>query len=262
MENMKKNRTNPKNFRKSVKPRTFQELSDFCKLNETFNVYHNIPEYSHSMRDEIYYHRALNSQGLTRAGTYIYGTSLNELHRFMGHTPECVRVHIDTHTFKEVNFQKLDAFDNCIYITAYILNGKGVQIRYEDPFQRSSETLFFYPRSHRSFDKEGVIAEVVDHIKKHYYYPPGRYHDLQVKYKILKKDFNKWYLTEYKEMVKYRNDQDYYHMLNRYTPQKSPIDYDEARDMLWMSGAFSDFGAADEYEQDEMTYEFLEYYNR
>jgi hypothetical protein len=238
--------------------RTLQEIYDFCLLDRTYNAYFSIPDpFDCKSREQYrYYHAPVCSRGVSRAGTFIYGQSQMQLHRFLGirdFRDEWVMFHIDAKTYEITDPHLYDSFAETIYITTGITR-MGVRIRFTHPFNRTKD-IFYDARSHNEYTKEGVRRDVVNYINKHLLYPPGRYRDLQMEYKIRKEDFVKWYKT-YKKTLQAQYDMEYWKMYDRYYPDNS-ISFEESYSILEMYGAFYDFGVDDEYERESMAEDFM-----
>lgn len=256
---------NPAFFRKSEKARTFQEIYDFCLLNNNYRTYFKIPN-EFEIKDKrkyIYYYRELNKgRGQSRKGSYIYTQSMNELMRFMGNTTHNFYIHIDlwTYSFVEREDENFDNM-NIFYVTTSITE-KGVRISFTDPFGKSHEKYTFYPRSHNFYNKRGLVKEVKSFVEKNLLFPAGRWRNLQTYYGVKKEKFVEWYREIYKKAENRKNESDYYDMIEKYTPKKEYIDYNDAEEMLSAVGFFSDFGIEDEFSRDETVWEFMQICNK
>ncbi|MDR1501803.1 MAG: hypothetical protein LBT43_05045 [Prevotella sp.] len=242
--------------------RTFQQIYDFCLLDATYNAYYNIPDHFEckSREQYKYYYNNLSNRGQSRAGTYIYSQSQRQLERFLADQQQDFYFHINEETYEEVDYQTFEG--RTIYIVAHVRKG-GVQIQYNHPYKSSYENdmVWFSARSHNKFDKRGLINEVRNHINKVLLYPPGRYRDLQMQYRIPKDKFVEWYRHEFKWQQERRHEQEYFDMLDTYFPSEPEASWDDCYDILQASGAFFDFNA-DEYEREEMTNMFYNMCNR
>lgn len=171
-----------------MKTRTFQEIYDFCQSDLTYRSYFQIPNelYCPPARRNYYYGSVRNGQ--SRAGTFIYCQSQQQLERFLEGTKNRFHIHIDPATYKVVDFQTF--LGHTVYTVARI-EEKGVRIKFNHPFVTCwhMDDIYFTPRSHRLFNTDGLIAEVRTYIEKHLLFPPGRYRDLQKEYQIPKKCF-------------------------------------------------------------------------
>ncbi|GAB6119614.1 hypothetical protein [Dysgonomonas termitidis] len=244
------------------KTMTFQQIYDFCLLDAAYNAYFNIPDqFKCKSRNQYrYYYNNLSSRGQSRAGTYIYSQSMRQLERFLNKQQQDFYFHINEETFEEVDYQKFEG--KTIYIVAHI-RGNGVQIEYNHPYKCSYEQdrIWFIPRSHNRFDKQGLIKEVQNHINTKLLFPPGRYRELQEEYRIPKEKFVDWYRHEYKWSQERKHEQEHWDMIEKYTPDNS-VSFEDSLDLLRASGMFYDFGIDDEYEQEEMADQFMRMCNR
>ena len=242
--------------------RSFQEIYDFCKIDRTYNEYYNIPG-SFSCNDKKtyrYYHASFPPLRVSRAGTFIFSQSRKQLDRFLKGARQNYHVHIHPETFQEVNHT--DFLGETIYIVVHIRK-RGVMIEFNSPLKNySDERVCFIARSHRAFDKEGIIREVVNYIDKKLLYPPGRYRNLQLEYSVPKEKFVKWYKSDYLERQKFNAESEYWEMVEQYTPTKERISFEDSLDLLRASGAFFDFGINGELEQEELAEEFMMLCNR
>ena len=237
--------------------RNFQEIYDFCKLDRTYNEYYNIPDHfsCNDKRTYRYYHSSFPPRMVSRAGTFIFCQSQRQLDRFLKGARQDYRLHIHPETYEEVNH--VDFLGETIYIVAHIRK-RGVMIEFNNPLKRyNEERVYFIARSHRTFDKEGLIEEVVNYIDKKLLYSPGRYRDLQLEYSIPKERFVEWYRSDYLERQKLIAESEYWEMVEEYTPQKEQISFEESYSLLCASGAFFDFGIDTEMERDELAEEFM-----
>lgn len=248
---------------KKPKPKTFQQIYDFCFLDRTYNEYYNIPEqFKCKSREQYkYYYNDLSSRGQSRSGTYIYSQSMRQLERFLNNQQQDFYFHVDEETFEEVDYQKFEG--KTIYIVAHIREN-GVQIQYTHPYKHSYEDdkIWFSPRSHNPYNKQGLIKEVENHFYTKLLFTKGRYRELQIKYRITKEKFEDWYRHEYKWQQERKHEHEYWEMIEKYSPKQQYLDYDDARWLLRAHGIFFDFGYDTEAEQDVLTEEFMEMCNR
>ena len=241
--------------------RTFQEIYDFCKLDRTYNEYYNIPDdFSCKSREQYrYYHASISPRGVSRAGTFIYCQSRKQLERFINNQQQDFYFHINK-DYEEVDYQKFEGVT--IYIVAHIRND-GVHIQYTHPYKSRYENdrVYFIPRSHNRFDKQGLIKEVQNHFNKKMLYPPGRYRKLQIQYRIPKERFANWYRRDYKWQQERIYEQEYWDMWNAYNPDTS-ISFEESFELLNASGMFFDFGVDSDCEREELAVEFMNMCNK
>jgi hypothetical protein len=242
--------------------RTLQEIYDFCLLDGTYNAYYNIPDtFQCKSREQYrYYHAPVCSRGVSRAGSFIYRQSRMQLYRFLGVNDgeECIRFHVDAETYEITDPHLNDSRANAIYITTRI-TGKGVLVCFSHPFNRM-EDITYRARSHNEYTQEGLRRDVVNYINKYLLYPPGRYRELQIEYKVRKENFVNWYKT-YKKFLQAQYDREYWEMYDRYYPDKS-ISFEESYETLVTYGIFDDFGVDDEWEREAMAEEFMQICNR
>ena len=242
--------------------RSFQEIYDFCKIDRTYNEYYNIPDpFSCSDKREYrYYHTSFPPKMVSRAGTFIFHQSQKQLDRFLKGAKQDYYIHIHPETYQEVNHT--DFLGETIYIIVHIRK-QGVMIEFNNPLKNyNDERICFIARSHRTFDKEGIIREVVNYIDKKLLYSPGRYRNLQLEYSIPKDKFVNWYKSDYLERRKLHAESEYWEMVEQYTPTKEQISFEESLDLLHASGAFFDFGIDGELEKEELAEEFMMLCNR
>lgn len=245
-----------------MKQRTFQQIYDFCLLDRTYNAYYAIPgSFECKSRGQYrYYYNSLGRSGQCRAGTYIYTQSQKQLERFINNRQQDFYFHVDKESFAEVDYQKFEG--QTVYIVAHIREN-GVQVEYTHPYndRYENDRIRFTARSHNSFDKQGLIKEVRNHIDKYLLLPAGRYRDLQIQYRVPKEKFTNWYRREYRWQQERKHEQEYRDMFNKYMPEEPKMSWDNCYDALCASGAFSDFGC-DEYERDDLTGQFYDMCNR
>lgn len=227
-----------------MKTRTFQEIYDFCRFNNNYREYFNAPDqiYCKDRRTYRYYYSSVNKHGQSRLGTYIYIQSMNALNEFIGKRMD-YRIHLERQSLREVSQEEYQKnIVNTIYICTDI-GPDGVSIRFNNPFNGDYITL--NPRSHRTFNKKGVIEEVRAYVEKYLYYAPGKYRDLQIEYNLPKQDFPKWYrkVKEQEAMEEEIEDDD-------------RMTFEEAFKTLQMSGVFADFNC-DDAEKDDMAEQFM-----
>lgn len=234
--------------------RTFQELYDFCRNDRTYRTYYDVPEQFACTQKQYRYYYYDVREGQCRVGTFIFHQRCVQLGRFLCGQRQDYHFHILPYSYEEADRQKQEDF--LIYIVAHI-EKHGVRIRFTHPC--TGNDIHFTARSHRPFNKEGLIGEVKAYIDKHLLLPPGRYRDLQVEYKVSKEKFSGWYKI-YKERVHDAAEQEYWAMIEKYRPDKR-ISYEDSYNMLAASGMFFDLNC-DDYERDELTGEFMNLCNR
>ncbi len=232
--------------------RSFQEIYDFCHLDNTWQCYFKIPSQLEIRNRRIfkYWYGELHN-GQCRAGTFLFCQSLRQLERYIGKkATKNWHIHIQADNFEPI--EDIQNFDgHSLYIVTRI-GSDGVIIQCSHPFAQT--TFEFTARSHRIFDSKGVIAETKAYIEKHFLFAPGRFRDLQIEHHVPKESFVAWY-KQYRQEKRQEAESEHRNMLARYNPV-SYMNYDDARDILAMSGMFYDF-CSDEYERDEMTEQFL-----
>lgn len=242
-----------------MRTRNFQEVYDFCKSDATYRVYHDLPEWPSeypSRKKYEYYHRRFAPNDLTRAGSYIYVQSERQLDRFLGVKLGNDSVYAKA-LFTEKGLVAVEDFPDDsrldrLHISMNVRGGKGYQIQFSNPFLPYGD-VYFYARSHRPANKEGMVQEVLAYCDKHLFLAPGRYRDLQLKYRIPKERFVSWY-KRYKEQLHDAFESEHYAMLEKYE-KKNYMDYDECRMLLAATGILYDV-TSDEYEQEELVEEF------
>lgn len=234
--------------------RTFQEIYDFCRNDRTYRTYYDVPpQFACTQKQYRYYYHDVR-EGQCRGGTFIYHQRCVQLERFLCSQKQDYYFHIFPYSYEEADRQKYEAF--LIHIVVHI-EEQGVRIGFTHPYTEND--IRFTARSHRPFNKEGIIDEVKAYIDKHLLLPPGRYRDLQVEYKIPKEKFLGWYRA-YKERAHDAAEQEYWAMIEKYRPDKR-ISYEDSYNLLAASGMFFDFNC-DEYERNQMTEEFMDICNR
>lgn len=247
----------------ATKPRTFQQIYDFCRADAIYNVYYNVPDLFDCKTKRLYqyYHGTLiKSRSVSRAGTFLYHAACKQIESYLNHQKQDFYIHIDSDTFQIVDYHKHEGLT--IYIVAHI-GKEGVSIRYNHPFKHRNDDnlVWFTPRSHNQFNEEGIAREVKNHFYKYHLYPAGRYRDLQLGYKIPKDKFVEWYKTEYLFQKKLDEDTEYLDMLDKYFPDEPKTSWDECYDLLEANGIFNDFNV-EESEREDMTDMFYRMCNR
>lgn len=234
--------------------RTFQEIYDFCRNDRTYRTYYDVPtQFACTQKQYRYYYYDVR-KGQCRAGTFIFHQRCVQLERFLRGQRQDYHFHVLPYSYEEANRQKHEDF--LIFIVAHI-EECGVHVKFTHPY--TEDDIYFIARSHRPFNKEGLIGEVKAYIDKHLLLPPGQYHDLQVEYKIPKEKFPRWYKT-YKERVHDAAEQKHWAMIEKYRPDNR-ISYEDSYNLLAASGMFFDLNC-DVYERDELTEEFMSLCNR
>lgn len=234
--------------------RTFQEIYDFCKNDRTYRTYYDVPDHFACTQKQYKYYYYNVREGQCRVGTFIFHQRCVQLERFLHGQRQDFHLHVFPYSYEEADRQKYEAF--LIYIIAHIAE-QGVRISFTHPYTKKD--IHFTARSHRSFNKEGIIGEVKAYINKYLLLPSGRYHDLQVKYEVPKENFPEWYKT-YKERVHIAEEQEYWAMIEKYQSDNR-MSYEDSYNLLAASGMFFDFNC-DEYERNQMTEEFMDICNR
>ncbi len=246
---------------KKPKVKTLQQIYDFCLLDATFRFGLNVPVYHKCTPEQRkYYYESFGKHQQSREGTYYPIQRENQLHRFMGikrWEEQYHRFFIHSQTYEIVNRQDYEIWE-LIYVCTKI-GSNGVYIEYTHPFNHN-RWIRFSVRSHRPYTIEGCKEEVLKHIDKHLFYPPGRFRDLQIENKIVKEDFIERY-KDHKRRVERQNEQDYWDMVETYSPDNS-MSFDESIDMLRSYGYFHVLGANNEFEQEELAEEFMNLCNR
>lgn len=234
--------------------RTFQEIYDFCRNDRTYRTYYDVPDqFACTQKQYRYYYHDVRG-GQCRGGTFIFHQRCVQLERFLRGLRQDFYLHIFPHSYKEADRQKHEDF--LIFIVAHV-EERGVHVKFTHPY--TGDDIYFIARSHRPFNKEGLIGEVKAYIDKHLLLPPGRYRDLQVEYKIPKEKFLGWYKT-YKERIHIAEEQAHWDMIEKYQPDNR-MSYEDSYNLLAASGMFFDFNC-DEYERNQMTEEFMDICNR
>lgn len=234
--------------------RTFQEIYDFCRNDRTYRTYYDVPDQFACTQKQYryYYHDVWGGQ--CRGGTFLFHQRCVQLERFLHGQKQDLYIHVFPHSYEETDRQKQEDF--LIFIVAHV-EKYGVRICFTHPY--TGDDIHFIARSHRPFNKEGLIGEVKAHIEKHLLLPPGRYRDMQVEYKIPKEKFPGWYKT-YKERAHDATEQKHWAMIEKYRPDNR-TSYEDSYNLLAASGMFFDLNC-DVYEQDELTEEFMSLCNR
>jgi hypothetical protein len=188
--------------------KTFQQIYDFCRLDATYNAYFNIPgQFECTVRKIYKYYHGNLGRGHSRSGTYIYSQSQRQLERFLKGQRQDFHIHVDPETYEPIDYQESEG--QTIYIVAHIRRN-GVLVGFNHPFESRCNTgsIYFTARSHRNYDAPGLIEEVKRYIEKNLLFPPGRYRDLQLEYKVPKERFAGWYKA-YKRDLQARHDTGY-----------------------------------------------------
>ena len=234
--------------------RTFQEIYDFCKNDRTYRTYYDVPDHFACTQKQYRYYYHDVRRGQCRGGTFLFHQRCVQLERFLRGLRQDFYLHIFPHSYKEADRQKHEDF--LIFIVAHV-EERGVHVKFTHPY--TGDDIYFIARSHRPFNKEGLIGEVKAYIDKHLLLPPGRYRDLQVEYKIPIEKFPGWYKT-YKERIHIAEEQAHWDMIEKYQPDNR-MSYEDSYNLLAASGMFFDFNC-DEYERNQMTEEFMDICNR
>lgn len=240
-----------------MKTRTFQEIYDFCRTDDTYRTYFQAPDEFHitDRRTRQYYYGNLRS-GQCRLGTFIYCQSTRQLERFLDGTKQDYYIHLDTLTCRETSLKDEMFPHSTVYVVVHVRE-HGVQIAIEHPLHEG--WVYFTARSHRPFTREGIIDEAKAYINRYILLPTGRYRDLQMQYMISREKFPAWY-RQYKKDLHDEAESEHWNMVDKYR-HANDITYEEARDMLAVSGIFFDMNS-DEFEREEMTEEFVRLCNR
>jgi hypothetical protein len=161
--------------------------------------------------------------GLGRTGTFIYNQSARQLSRFLRGQRQNFYFHINPDTYEYVDYNVFHG--NTVYIVSHI-GRHGVEIRFTNPLYRYGDgDVYFTTRSHRLYGIQGLIGEVRDYIRKRLLFPPGRFRDLQLLYKVPKQRFVSWY-KNFKTIEKCRALSEHEEMLEKYR-KKNCIGFDE-----------------------------------
>lgn len=217
-----------------MKTRTFQEIYDFCRTDDTYRSYFEASDESRitGARARKYYYGDIR-RGQCRVGTFIYCQSMRQLERFLEGARQDHYIHVDPPACREVSL-KDDMFPGqTAYIVVHVRR-QGVQIEIEHPLHGG--WVHFTARSHRPFTREGIIAEAKSYIDSHILLAPGRYRDLQLEHMVSKEQFPAWY-RQYKMRLHDRAEAEHRDMVDRYR-HRNDLTYGEARDMLAASGIF------------------------
>lgn len=171
------------------------QLTDFCRYNDTFQSYYNIPHYIVNPN----YHKTLGKHGQSRK-SFIFGQSLRALQRFLNGSPEHFRFHIDYYTFEPLTPEQYQNFDNRSMYIYTSLDDKGLKItiEYMPSFVNPTGLITFYARSHNEYSQAGILKEVQKEIKK-YLFGSGYYRRLQEIFEIPVAEFKQWYIQYRKE---------------------------------------------------------------
>lgn len=156
-----------------MKTRTFQEIYDFCRTDDTYRSYFEASDESRitGARARKYYYGDIR-RGQCRVGTFIYCQSMRQLERFLEGARQDHYIHVDPPACREVSL-KDDMFPGqTAYIVVHVRR-QGVQIEIEHPLHGG--WVHFTARSHRPFTREGIIAEAKSYIDSHILLAPGRY---------------------------------------------------------------------------------------
>ena len=234
---------------------TTQKIYDFCKTNKIYNEYSNIPDqFKCDKRQYRYYYHDIRD-GLSRAGTYIYHAAYKELCELLSVDKNKIIKHINIH-IRSTDFSLFRGRLECttetlIYCTTNI-GETGLSITMDNPFGDAfSERITFVARSHSPYTEEGIAQEVKKYIYKNLLFPKGRYRDLQLKHRVSKSDFTRWYKT-YSEQQKSNASWEHYQMIEKYNPRPT---YNDCYDMI--SELAMDFNM-DEHERSEVAEELYE----
>lgn len=240
-----------------MKTRTFQEIYDFCRTDDTYRIYFQAPDELHitDRGTRQYYYGNLRG-GQCRLGTFIYCQSMRQLERFLGGVRQDYYIHLDTRDCREASLKDEMFPHSTVYVVVHVRE-HGVQIAIEHPLHEG--WIYFTARSHRPFTKEGVMEEAKAYIDRHILLAPGRYRDLQMEHMIPKEKFPTWY-SRYKKELHERAESEHRDMVDKYR-HRNDITHEEARDILAASGIFFDLNC-DEFERAELTEEFVRLCNR
>lgn len=240
-----------------MKTRTFQEIYDFCRTDDTYRSYFEASDESRitGARARKYYYGDIR-RGQCRVGTFIYRQSMRQLERFLGGVRQDYYIHLDTRDCREASLKDEMFPHSTVYVVVHVRE-HGVQIAIEHPLHEG--WIYFTARSHRPFTKEGVMEEAKAYIDRHILLAPGRYRDLQMEHMIPKEKFPTWY-SRYKKELHERAESEHRDMVDKYR-HRNDITHEEARDILAASGIFFDLNC-DEFERAELTEEFVRLCNR
>lgn len=240
-----------------MKTRTFQEIYDFCRTDDTYRTYFQAPDELHitDRGTRQYYYGNLRG-GQCRLGTFIYCQSMRQLERFLGGVRQDYYIHLDTRDCREASLKDEMFPHSTVYVVVHVRE-HGVQIAIEHPLHEG--WIYFTARSHRPFTKEGVMEEAKAYIDRHILLAPGRYRDLQMEHMIPKEKFPTWY-SRYKKELHERAESEHRDMVDKYR-HRNDITHEEARDILAASGIFFDLNC-DEFERDEITEQFVRLCNK
>ena len=116
-----------------MKTRTFQEIYDFCRTDDTYRSYFEASDESRitGARARKYYYGDIR-RGQCRVGTFIYCQSMRQLERFLEGARQDHYIHVDPPACREVSL-KDDMFPGqTAYIVVHVRR-QGVQIEIEHP---------------------------------------------------------------------------------------------------------------------------------
>ncbi|MEO5447131.1 hypothetical protein ABJB44_24410, partial [Bacteroides ovatus] len=116
-----------------MKTRTFQEIYDFCRTDDTYRSYFEASDESRitGARARKYYYGDIR-RGQCRVGTFIYRQSMRQLERFLGGARQDHYIHVDPPACRGVSL-KDDMFPGqTAYIVVHVRR-QGVQIEIEHP---------------------------------------------------------------------------------------------------------------------------------
>jgi len=240
-----------------MKTRTFQEIYDFCRTDDTYRSYFEASDESRitGARARKYYYGDLR-RGQCRLGTFIYCQSMRQLERFLGGARQDHYIHIDPLTCREVSLNDEMFPHPAVYVVVHVRE-RGVQIEIDHPLHDG--WVSFTARSHRPFTKEGIMEEAKSYIDRHILLAPGRYRDLQTEHMVPKEKFPAWY-NRYRKGLRERAESEHRDTVDQYR-RGNDITYEEASDILAASGIFFDLNC-DEFERAELTEEFVRLCNR
>ena len=89
-----------------MRARTFQEIYDFCRTDDTYRSYFEVSDESRitGAKARKYYYGDIR-RGQCRVGTFIYCQSMRQLERFLGGARQDHYIHIDPLTCREVSLK-------------------------------------------------------------------------------------------------------------------------------------------------------------
>lgn len=112
-----------------MKTRTFQEIYDFCRTDDTYRSYFEASDESRitGARARKYYYGDIR-RGQCRVGTFIYCQSMRQLERFLEGARQDHYIHVDPPACREVSL-KDDMFPGQTAYTWYMSGGRVCRLK-------------------------------------------------------------------------------------------------------------------------------------